>query len=144
MDFAKIYFPNNFNDFSEGNPAMMFLEMAAYVGDILSFYQNTQLQENFLLLAQEKENLYNMAYSLGYRPKATNVASTRLDIFQLVPSDPTNSYAPDMDYALRVKEASGFRTVGGPEFLTTTDCDFNVGSLAPLFSTSSKTVSWAK
>ena len=23
-EFAEVYFPNNFNDFSEGNPGMMF------------------------------------------------------------------------------------------------------------------------
>ena len=100
IEYAKNYFPNTHTDFGEASPGMMFIEMAAYVGDILSFYQNTQLQENFLLLAQEKENLYNMAYSLGYRPKATNVASVSLDLFQLVPSSPTNDYAPDMNYAL--------------------------------------------
>ena len=59
MEFAEVYFPNNFNDFSEGNPAMMFLEMAAYVGDVLSFYTDTQLRESLLLFAQEEENLYN-------------------------------------------------------------------------------------
>ena len=37
VEFAEVYFPQNFNDFSEGNPGMMFLEMAAYVGDVLSF-----------------------------------------------------------------------------------------------------------
>ena len=60
-NFAEVYFPNNFNDFSEGNPGMMFLEMAAYVGDVLSYYTDTQLQESFLSLAQDKENVYNMA-----------------------------------------------------------------------------------
>ena len=48
MEFAEVYFPNNFNDFSEGNPGMMFLEMAAYVGDVLSFYTDTQVQETFI------------------------------------------------------------------------------------------------
>ena len=78
MEFAQVYFPNNFNDFSEGNPAMMFLEMAAYVGDILSFYTDTQLRESFLLLAQENENLYNLAYALGYKPKVTTASTTNL------------------------------------------------------------------
>ena len=71
VEFTKVYYPNTFNDFSEGSPGMMFLEMAAYVGDILSFYTDTQLQESFLALAQEKENLYHLAYSMGYRPKVT-------------------------------------------------------------------------
>ena len=78
IEFAEIYFPNNFNDFSEGNPAMMFLEMSAYVGDVLSFYTDTQMRESFLLLAQEEENLYNLAYTMGYKPKSTTAASTDL------------------------------------------------------------------
>ena len=53
VEFAKTYYPNTYNDFSEGSPGMMFLEMAAYVGDVLSFYTDTQMQETFLTLAQE-------------------------------------------------------------------------------------------
>ena len=83
-EFAESYFPDTFNDFSDSSPGVMFMEMAAYVGDVLSYYQDTQLQENFLLLAQEKENLYNLAYSLGYKPKATNTSTVMLDLFQLV------------------------------------------------------------
>ena len=48
IEFAEVYFPNNFNDFSEGNPGMMFMEMAAYVGDVLSYYTVTQLKESLL------------------------------------------------------------------------------------------------
>ena len=51
LEFTQIYFPNQFNDFSEGNPGMMFLEMAAYVGDVLSYYTDTQLQESILTLS---------------------------------------------------------------------------------------------
>ena len=79
IEFTQTYYPNTFNDFSEGSPGMMFLEMAAYVGDVLSFYTDTQLRETFLLLAQEKENIYNIAYALGYKPKVTTAASTNLE-----------------------------------------------------------------
>ena len=98
ISFAQSYFPENFNDFSEGNPGMMFLEMAAYVGDVLSFYTDTQLQESFLSLAQDKENLYNRAYAMGYKPKVTTAAAVDLVISQLVPSKVVNStYVPDYD-----------------------------------------------
>ena len=80
MEFAEVYFPNNFNDFSEGNPGMMFIEMAAYVGDVLSYYTDTQLKESFLLLAQEKENLYNLAYAMGYRHKVTEASNVELEL----------------------------------------------------------------
>ena len=98
LDFATTYYPDTHKDFSEGSPGMMFLEMAAYVGDVLSFYTDTQLRETFLLLAQEKENIYNIAYALGYKPKVTTAASTNLDIFQLLPSKIVNGvYKPDFD-----------------------------------------------
>ena len=80
INFAENYFPENFNDFSESNPGMIFLELASYVGDVLSFYTDTQLRESFLTLAQEKENLYNLAYAMGYKPKVTSAATTDLEI----------------------------------------------------------------
>ena len=128
MDFARTYFPNNFNDFSEGNPGMMFLEMAAYVGDVLSFYTDTQLRESFLALAQEKENLYNLAYALGYKPKVTTAAATNLEVFQLIPSKLSSGvYTPDFDYCLTIEENSSFGQ-GGGIFTITDSLRFDVSS----------------
>jgi len=129
MEFAEVYFPNNFNDFSEGNPGMMFLEMAAYVGDVLSFYTDTQLRECFLLLAQEKENLYNLAYALGYKPKVTSAATVNLDLFQLVPSkNMGGQYLPDYSYTLDIEANSTFNSSEGPSFYTTDDARFGFSS----------------
>ena len=109
IEFSQTYFPENFNDFSEGNPGMMFLEMAAYVGDVLSFYTDKQLREAFLSLAQDRENLFNLAYTLGYKPKVTTASSVNLDITQLVPSKVVGgSYEPDFDYALNIQQNSTF------------------------------------
>jgi hypothetical protein len=132
-EFTQTYFPENFNDFSEGNPGMMFLEMAAYVGDVLSFYTDTQLQESFLSLAQDKENLYNRAYAMGYKPKVTTAASVNLVISQLVPSKVVDSaYVPDYDYALRLKSNSTFKTLDGTSFYLEQDANFQLsGSLSP-------------
>ena len=134
VNFAEQYFPENFNDFSEGNPGMMFLEMASYVGDVLSFYTDTQLQESFLTLAQDKENLYNMAYAMGYKPKTTSAASTNLTISHLVPSKVVGTaYTPDYDYSLTIKENSTFNSTEGQTFYTTQDCDFSYSSsLTPI------------
>ena len=129
IEFAQTYFPNNFNDFSEGNPGMMFLEMAAYVGDVLSFYTDTQLRESFLTLAQTNENLYNLAYTMGYRPKVTTAASTILDISQLVPSKLDEGvYKPDYNYALTVKENSTFTSTEESTFYITDDVRFGFSS----------------
>jgi len=129
IEFAEVYFPDNFNDFSEGNPGMMFLEMAAYVGDVLSFYTDTQLRESFLSLAQEKENLYNMAYAMGYKPKVTVASNTNLDIFQLIPSKLSNGvYNPDFNYALKISQNSIFESIEGPKFYLNNQVNFNFSS----------------
>jgi len=129
LDFASIYYPETHKDFSEGSPGLMFLEMAAYVGDVLSFYTDTQLQETFLAVAQDRENLYNMAYAMGYKPKVTTAASAVLDIFQLVPAVNNGGiYTPDFDYALKLIENSTFKSTEGITFYTTETVNFNVSS----------------
>jgi len=101
VDYAKNYFPDTYNDFSPTSPGMMFMEMAAYVGDVLSFYQDIQLQETFLQYAQEPGNLYSLAYMMGYRPKVTTAATVLLDVYQRVPADATSGQAvPNYDYAI--------------------------------------------
>ena len=129
LDFASVYYPETHKDFSEGSPGLMFLEMAAYVGDVLSFYTDTQLQETFLAVAQDRENLYNMAYAMGYKPKVTTAASAELDIFQLVPAVNNGGvYTPDFNYALKLTENSTFKSTEGVTFYTTETVNFNVSS----------------
>jgi hypothetical protein len=105
IEYAKSYFPTSYNDFSSASPGTMFIEMAAYVGDVLSFYVDNQLQETFLEYAKQKENLYSLAYMLGYKPKVTSAATVDLDIYQTIPSigTPTNK-TPDYNYALIINE----------------------------------------
>ena len=69
IEFAKQYFPNTYNDFNEASPGMMFIEMAAYVGDVLSYYIDSQFRESMLAYAEEKRNVYNIAQSFGYNQK---------------------------------------------------------------------------
>ena len=61
IEFAKVYFPNTYNDFNESSPGMMFIEMAAYVGDVLSYYVDTQFKEMLLAYAEDKKTIYEMA-----------------------------------------------------------------------------------
>jgi hypothetical protein len=86
IEYAKNYFPDSYNDFSPSSPGMMFIEMAAYVGDILSFYQDIQLQETYLTYAKDPKNLYALAYMMGYKPKVTGVSEVDLTITQIVSS----------------------------------------------------------
>ena len=126
INYAKTYFPTTYNDFSEASPGGMFIEMASYVGDVMSFYLDTQVQENFLLYAKEKENLYALSYMLGYRPKASYAATTTVDIFQLIPTSGSGTnQVPDYTYATVIPENTSLTANGyGTKFLTTAKVDF--------------------
>ena len=107
INFAQTYYPNTYNDFSEASPGMMLIEMASYVGDILSFYIDNQIQENFLQFAKQRKNLLAQAYVYGYQPKVTKAASVILSVYQIVPSTLTSGqYEPDFNYALILEEGS--------------------------------------
>lgn len=101
IEYAKSYFPTVYNDFTQASPGSMFIEMASYVGDVLSFYLDNQLQETFLQYAKQPNNLYTLAYMLGYRPKITSAAIVDLEVYQIVPFKLSGgNRIPDFDYAL--------------------------------------------
>jgi hypothetical protein len=105
IEFAKSYFPNTYNDFNESSPGMMFIEMAAYVGDVLSYYTDNQLKESLLSYSQERSNLLQLAQERGYRPKNTVPGTVELDVYQLLPSIKSGSvYLPDWNYSLSINE----------------------------------------
>ena len=109
----------------------MFIEQAAYVGDVLSFYLDNQIQENYVQYARQDNNLFQMAYMFGYKPKVTTLATTDIDFFQLVPSKIVNNqYVPDYDYALFVNANTQISTrTGTPTTFTIEDpIDFTVSS----------------
>jgi hypothetical protein len=126
-NYAKTYFPTAYNDFSDANPGAMFIEMASYVGDVMSFYLDNQVQENYLLYAKEKENLYALSYTLGYRPKASYASSATIDIYQKMPIKVgTSPLIPDTSYALIVPENTILSSTStGNKFLTTQKLDFS-------------------
>ena len=129
VEFAKNYFPDTYNDFSPASPGMMFIEMASYVGDVLSFYQDTQLQETFLQHAKDPANLYNLAYMMGYRPKSTNVSEVEIEVTQKVNAVAPN-YTPNWDQALVVQPNTRLRatTFGDPKFIINDKVDFAYSS----------------
>ena len=126
IEYAKTYFPKTYSDFNESSPGMMFIEMASYVGDVLSYYTDDTLKESLMLYAEDKENVLALAQYLGYKPKVSSPAITTLSIYQLVPaigSGETNR--PDNDYYLRIKEGMIVSGKTDVKFRTTELVDFN-------------------
>ena len=131
IEFSKTYFPNTYNDFSPTSPGMMFMEQAAYVGDVMSFYLDNQLQETFTTLARQTNNLYELAYMFGYKPKATGAAQATIELFQQLPAVTVGStVTPDYSYALTIGENSTVNSLSNTNinFLLQDQCDFSISS----------------
>jgi len=130
IDFTKQYFPNDYNDFNESSPGMLFMEMSAYVGDVLSYYADNNLKESLLEQASERKNIYDLARSLGYKSKNAIPAYTDLNVFQLVPATGSGvNNSPDFSYALSIKPGMQVKEDGGSaEFRTLDSIDFSFSS----------------
>jgi len=133
IDFSQTYFPNTYTDFSEASPGMMFMEQASYIGDVLSFYIDNQVQENFLQYARQTSNLYDLSYMYGYKPKVTGLASVDLDFYQLIPSVASSSgadtiYVPNYDYAIFIDANTTSQTEQGTSFIIEDAIDFTVSN----------------
>jgi len=126
IEFAKTYFPQTYSDFNESSPGMMFIEMASYIGDSLSYYVDDTLKESLMTHADDIENVISLSQYLGYKPKVTSPAVTTLSVYQLVPSTGTasnNTY--DENYLLRIKEGMLVESTNGITFITQDVVDFS-------------------
>jgi len=104
INFAKNYFPDTYSDFNESSPGMMFVEMASYVGDVLSYYSDQSFRESMLSLAQEDSNVLLLGQLFGFKGQLNSPAQGSLDVFQLLPAIGTGDNArPDWRYALNVQ-----------------------------------------
>jgi len=129
VNYARTYFPTTYNDFSPSSPGMMLIEMASYVGDVMSFYLDNQYQETFLQYARQANNVFDLAYMFGYKPKVTGVATVDMDFFQRIPASGSN-YDPDFRYALIVAANSSIQSNlnNNVTFLVEDPVDFTVSS----------------
>ena len=127
IDFTKQYFPESYNDFHPSSPGMLFVELASYVGDVLSYYTDSNLKESMLEQATERSNVYDIAKTLGYRPKNIIPAHVMLDVFQILPAIGSgNLVAPDYNFALTIRSGMTVKQTSGPAVFRTTDVvDFN-------------------
>ena len=130
IEFAKTYFPNQYNDFNEASPGMMFVEMAAYVGDTLNYYVDNQFRETLIQFAEERKNVLSIAQSYGYKPRLASPALVELTFTIDVPAlaVDANNYKPDLDFAGKIEANSTVLSNNGTEFTILDDVDFKVSS----------------
>jgi len=129
IEFAKTYFPTQYNDFNEASPGMMFVEMASYVGDVLNYYVDNQFRETLLHYAEERKNVLAIAQSYGYKPKLATPSLVQLTVSVEVPAKVVGSnYQADLDYAGILSSNSTVTSNNGTEFTLMDDVNFKASS----------------
>ena len=131
IEFAKSYFPNQFNDFNEASPGMMFVEMAAYVGDTLNYYVDNQFRETLLQFAEERKNVLAIAQSYGYKPRLATPSTVKLQVSVDVPAKEASGAfeaEPDLTYAGILSADSTVESETGVEFTLLEDVNFTTSS----------------
>lgn len=137
INFSQTYFPTTYTDFDPNSPGIMFMEQASYVSDVLSFYLDNQVQETYLQYARQDNNIYDLAYMFGYKPKLTGLANTNIDFYQLLPAKIVMGAAvPDYDYALFVEGGTLVTADNGAGFRIEDSIDFTVSNSMDLTETS--------
>lgn len=123
IKYAKRYYPNNYNDFSEASFGSMMFDMVAYVGDMMSYYVDYQANESFLDTSVEFSNLRKHARSLGYSYSGVPVSYGIASFFVLVPAN-VDGTAPDSSYIPVLKKGATISSSGGT-FILLEDVDFS-------------------
>ena len=122
VNYARRYYPDSFKDFTVNSFGSLMLDTFSYVGDILSFYMDYQVNESFLSTATDYDNVLNISRQLGLKPDLSPASYGILTFFVLVPA--TNNSSPDYDYAPILKANSQFKSGGGKTFTLLEDVSF--------------------
>lgn len=130
INFAKVYYPNTYKDFSPSSPGMMFIEQAAYVGDVLSYYTDYVFKEGTMESATERKNIIGLARYLGYKIKPSTAATGIVNLMQLCPSadDGMGNYYPDPQYMLTVNANTQFASSTNAYYILTSAVNFELSS----------------
>ena len=122
IEFAKTYFPKTYSDFNETSPGMMFIEMASYIGDSLSYYVDDTFKESLMPYAEDVRSVMALSQYLGYKPKVTSPGITTLSVYQIVPKigDGVNN-RPDPKFYLVIKEGMTVQSTDQTQSFRTTD-----------------------
>jgi hypothetical protein len=126
QQFLKAYFPNSWRDFSDASTGQALIEILAYSSDILNFFISRTANELLLDNAVQKESVYAIARSLGYRPQKKACSLVDQTVYVQVPAEYlTGVPLPDYRYAFIFKRGSSILAQNGTIFETLYNIDFS-------------------
>ena len=122
VNYTKRYYSDSFKDFNEASFGALVLDSVSYIGDILSFYLDYQVNESFLDTAIEYDNVVRIARQLGWKYTDASTSTGTVQIYVTIPAD--SSGAPDSSYYPTLRAGSQFTSIDGKLFSLTEDVYF--------------------
>ena len=123
VNYTKRYYSDTFKDFSEAGFGSMMLDTVAYVGDILSFYLDYNVNETFLDTAIEYDNILKIGRQLGFRFKGSPTSFGQASFFIIIPANALGD-APDSFYIPTLRKGSTFSSADGITFTLNENINF--------------------
>ena len=93
IDYIKIYYPEDFNDFTESSEFIALIDLIAFLGQSLAFRTDLNARENFLDTAERRDSVLKLAKLISYNPKRSIPASGYLKIDSITTTE--NIYDSD-------------------------------------------------
>jgi hypothetical protein len=86
LSYAKTYFPESIQDFSDASVGGLFLDMAAHVGDVMSYYLDHQFNELDINTAVQTKNIEKLLKTAGIKNRSSSPSIVEVDFYITVPS----------------------------------------------------------
>lgn len=67
VEYVKLYFPENFNDYIESSEFIALIEVFAYLGELLAYRYDINTHENIIDFAQRKQSVLRLAKYVSYK-----------------------------------------------------------------------------
>jgi hypothetical protein len=80
IDYLKIYYPEDFNDFVESSEYIALIDLIAFLGQSLAFRADLNARENFIDTAERRDSILKLARLINYVPKRNMPATGFLKI----------------------------------------------------------------
>lgn len=80
IDYLRLYYPEDFNDFVESSEFIALIDLIAFLGQSLAFRTDLNARENFIDTAQRRDSILKLARLISYNPKRNIPASGFLKI----------------------------------------------------------------
>jgi hypothetical protein len=126
LQYARLYYPDKIQDFSETSMGGMLLDLAAYTGDIMSFYLDHQYNELDPTTAIENKNIEKLILAAGVKITGSSPALVDITVYIEVPAVTIDgSIVPSPSALPIIKQNSTFTSSTGVTFSLLADIDFS-------------------